>query len=199
MQNNINGFIKPIYEEAARCFKEDRLRGKNLIDEVINMTINEVPSKCQYLMSSVYNLMQKHTLADHYFADDVMHTKKLNEADIMSELKSKIIYDVPDKIEPHEIEKTMNRLITAGAIVFSVSGVVTIFISKIPKPISICVLLFGIFLFGAGKAIQSYQYNRNTDKVINSYLESVAKSIFQWVNSINDYYDNRINEIKREG
>ena len=62
-------------------------------------------------------------------------------------------------------------------------------------PVCIAVLIAGLMMF-----IGSSSNNKKNDihAIINEYFESIRKALFNWVETIELFYDQQIREIEKE-
>lgn len=175
--------------------KSNGISGELLIEKVTNMTVSKLTPESKMILSSAYNMMMKHTLAEDYFADSA-HKASFYSADILKELTQKFNFAVPNEISYEKSNTDVNKMIASGAVVV-VGGIVSITL-KSWLPIGIAAVIAGIMAFvlrnnGGASSV------KNIDGVINEYFASVKKSLLAWVDSIDAYYDKAVAEIKERG
>lgn len=175
--------------------KSNGVSGEQLIEKVTNMTVSKLTPESKMIMSSAYNMMMKHTLAEDYFADSV-HKAAFYGADILKELTQKFDFDVPNEINYKKGNIEINKVMTSGAVIV-VGGIVS-FTLKSWIPIGIATVIAGIMAFVLNNNISASSV-KDVDGVINEYYASVKKSLLVWVDSIDAYYDKAVAEIKERG
>lgn len=175
--------------------KSNGVSGEQLIEKVTNMTVSKLTPESKMIMSSAYNMMMKHTLAEDYFADSA-HKAAFYGADILKELTQKFDFDVPNEINYKKGNIEINKVMTSGAVIV-VGGIVS-FTLKSWIPIGIATVIAGIMAFVLNNNISASPV-KDVDGVINEYYASVKKSLLVWVDSIDVYYDKAVAEIKERG
>lgn len=175
--------------------KSNGVSGEQLIEKVTNMTVSKLTPESKMIMSSAYNMMMKHTLAEDYFADSA-HKAAFYGADILKELTQKFDFDVPNEINYKKGNIEINKVMTSGAVIV-VGGIVS-FTLKGWIPIGIATVIAGIMAFVLNNNISASPV-KDVDGVINEYYASVKKSLLVWVDSIDVYYDKAVAEIKERG
>ena len=85
-------------------------------------------------------------------------------------------------------------MIKAGIITI-IGGVISISLKK-ASPIIVAVVIAGIMTV----INKNKENNKKEDltALVKEYLESVKQSLLSWVDSIAEYYDERVNELKKE-
>ena len=166
---------------------------KKIIDDCIMYTISKFTPESKMLLSSVYNMLMERTLKEEFFTNS--HNKALfYEMNIFKELNEKFNFEIPSKIEYEESERKINEWIKAGIITI-IGGVISISLKK-ASPIIVAVVIAGIMTV----INKNKENNKKEDltALVKEYLESVKQSLLSWVDSIAEYYDERVNELKKE-
>ena len=166
---------------------------KKIIDDCIMYTISKFTPESKMLLSSVYNMLMERTLKEEFFTNS--HNKaSFYEMNIFKELNEKFNFEIPSKIEYEESERKINEWIKAGIITI-IGGVISISLKK-ASPIIVAVVIAGIMTV----INKNKENNKKEDltALVKEYLESVKQSILSWVDSIAEYYDERVNELKKE-
>lgn len=166
---------------------------KKIIDDCIMYTISKFTPESKMLLSSVYNMLMERTLKEEFFTNS--HNKaSFYEMNIFKELKEKFNFEIHSKIEYEESERKINEWIKAGIITI-IGGVISISLKK-ASPIIAAVVIAGIMTV----INKNKENNKKEDltALVKEYLESVKQSILSWVDSIAEYYDERVNELKKE-
>lgn len=166
---------------------------KKIIDDCIMYTVSKFTPESRMLLSSVYNMLMERTLKEEFFTNS--HNKaSFYEMNIFKELNEKFNFEIPSKIEYEESERKINEWIKAGIITI-IGGVISISLKK-ASPIIVAVVIAGIITV----INKNKENNKKEDltALVKEYLESVKQSILSWVDSIAEYYDERVNELKKE-
>lgn len=166
---------------------------KKIIDDCIMYTISKFTPESKMLLSSVYNMLMERTLKEEFFTNS--HNKaSFYEMNIFKELKEKFNFEIHSKIEYEESERKINEWIKAGIITI-IGGVISISLKK-ASPIIVAVVIAGIMTV----INKNKENNKKEDltALVKEYLENVKQSILSWVDSIAEYYDERVNELKKE-
>lgn len=194
LESYVDKIIDGLKKDTAKA-KNNGVSGEKLIEKVTNMTVSKLTPESKMILSSAYNMMMEHTLAEDYFADS-SHKAAFYSADILKELTKKFDFTVPSEINYEKSNTEVNKMIASGAVVI-VGGIVS-FTLKSWIPIGIAAVIAGIMAFvlknnGGASSVS------NVDTVINEYYASVRKSLLTWVDSIDTYYDKAVAEIKERG
>ena len=166
---------------------------KKIIDDCIMYTVSKFTPESKMLLSSVYNILMERTLKEEFFTNS--HNKaSFYEMNIFKELNEKFNFEIPSKIEYEESERKINEWIKAGIITI-IGGVISISLKK-ASPIIVAVVIAGIMTV----INKNKENNKKEDltALVKEYLESVKQSLLSWVDSIAEYYDERVNELKKE-
>ena len=194
LETYVDKLIEGLKKETAKA-KSNGVPGEQLIEKVTNMTVSKLTPESKMILSSAYNMMMTHTLAEEYFTDSA-HKADLYGADILTELTKKFDFAVPSEINYEKSNSEVNKMMASGAVVV-VGGIVSITL-KSWIPIGIAAVIAGIMAFvlknnGGSSSVS------NIDTVINEYYASVKKSLLAWVDSVDNYYDKAVAEIKERG
>ncbi|TXJ46426.1 hypothetical protein EPJ70_01640 [Brachyspira aalborgi] len=170
-----------------------RIPKKQVIDDIIKTTVNKFTPESKIIITKVYNLMADRTLAEPMF-QNANNGAAFYKMDVERELKEKFNFEIPSKIEYEESERKINEWIKAGIITI-IGGVISISLKK-ASPIIVAVVIAGIMTV----INKNKENNKKEDltALVKEYLESVKQSLLSWVDSIAEYYDERVNELKKE-
>ena len=166
---------------------------KKIIDDCIMYTVSKFTPESKMLLSSVYNMLMERTLKEEFFTNS--HNKaSFYEMNIFKELNEKFNFEIPSKIEYEESERKINEWIAAGIITI-IGGVISISLKK-ASPIIVAVIIAGIMTV----INKNKENNKKEDltALVKEYLESVKQSLLSWVDSIAEYYDKRVEELKSQ-
>lgn len=194
LESYVDKLIEGLKKDTAKA-KSNGVSGDQLIEKVTNMTVSKLTPESKMILSSAYNMMMAHTLAEDYFADST-HKAAFYSADILKELTKKFDFTVPSEINYEKSNTEVNKMMASGAIVV-VGGIVS-FTLKSWIPIGIAAVIAGIMAFVL-KSNGGSSSASNIDTVINEYYATVRKSLLAWVDSIDAYYDKAVVEIKERG
>ena len=166
---------------------------KKIIDDCIMYTVSKFTPESRMLLSSVYNMLMERTLKEEFFTNS--HNKaSFYEMNIFKELNEKFNFEIPSKIEYEEKENKIN-IWFVDVVITVIGGVISISLKK-ASPIIVAVVIAGIMTV----INKNKENNKKEDltALVKEYLESVKQSILSWVDSIAEYYDERVNELKKE-
>ena len=184
----IDNIIKDIKTDIERDIKLG-ISNKQLIDNLINLTVNKFTPESKIILASIYDMLKENTLSSDKYAQ-VKNKAAFYKINILKELNEKFNFEVPDYIDYKESSKLINKWTESGAVVIA-GGVVSITLNTL-IPIGIGTIIAGIMAFVLKDE------SKSMNETINEYLESIKKSILLWIESIERYYDQRIEELERE-
>ena len=148
-------------------------------------------------MSSVYKMLSRETLSEEIF-QNTENKAAFYQMNILNELNTRFVFEVPDKIDYSESKNELDKWIKGGSVAVVVTGgVVSIkFKSFVPFGISLAIALVAIMGLIVYNKSQSSN-KTNIDSLISEYLSSVQISLMEWIESIESYYDERIEVLKK--
>lgn len=155
--------------------------------------VSKFTPESKMLISSVYNMLMERTLKEEFFTNS--HNKaSFYEMNIFKELNEKFNFEIPSKIEYKEKGNKIN-IWFVDVVITVIGGVISISLKK-ASPIIVAVVIVGIMTV----INKNKENNKKEDltALVKEYLESVKQSILSWVDSIAEYYDERVNELKKE-
>ena len=121
IEQYINKISEGIYQEAKK-FIQSGMSDQQIIDKVISIAVKKFTPESKMVMSSVYNMMMEHTLANPIF-QNAQNKAAFYERDILKELNSKFLFDVPKYIDYEEskaeIKKSAIQYVIGAIIVFA--------------------------------------------------------------------------------
>ena len=166
---------------------------KHVMDDIIKTTINKFTLESKIIITKVYNLMADRTLAEAMF-QNANNGAAFYKMDVEEELNEKFNFEIPSKIEYEEKGNKIN-IWFVDVVITIIGGVISISIKK-ASPIIVAVVIVGIMTV----INKNKENNKKEDltALVKEYLESVKQSILSWVDSIAEYYDERVNELKKE-
>lgn len=189
IEEYIDKIISDIYAYIGQYINSKMYKKQIIIEMIINRFVPESKT----ILASVYHMMENKTLQETVFTD-VSNKAAFYKMNIQKELNEKFNFEIPSKIEYEESERKINELIKVGIITI-IGGVISISLKK-ASPIIVAVVIAGIMAV----INKNKENNKKEDltALVKEYLESVKQSILSWVDSIAEYYDERVNELKKE-
>ena len=196
----IEKYIKKIMNDLANDAKESIASGmtdKEVIDRITKVTVNKVTPESKMVMSSVYKMLSRETLSEEIF-QNTENKAAFYQMNILNELNNRFVFEVPDKIDYSESKNELDKWIKGGSVAVVVAGgVVSIkFKSFVPFGISLAIALaaiMGLIVYNKSQCSNK----TNIDSLISEYLSSVQTSLMAWIESIESYYDERIEVLKK--
>ncbi len=192
VEKYINKISEGIYKESQK-FIQNGMSDKKVIERVVNITVKKFTPESKMIISSVYNTMMEHTLAKPFF-QTAQNKAAFYERNILKDLNTKFLFDVPKDINYESSKKEINKWIAAGAIVI-VGGVIC-FPTKSLIPIDIAVVVAGVMLAVPEERLG--QDKQDISKLVQRYLNDVTKTMMEWLNTVQEYYDERVVELEKE-
>ncbi len=192
LEQYIDKIIKGIQIDANKNIKAG-ISDKQLIDKVINVTVNKFTPESKMILSSTYNMLMEHTLSSAKYVD-AEKKAAFYEMDILKELNGKFNFEVSKDIDYQESGKEINKWVKSGVVVI-VGGLISISLKSL-IPVGIAIVIAGIMALLLKHEPKSG--SKGIDAVISEYLMNVKQSVLLWINSIEKYYDNRVAQLERE-
>ncbi|MBO1869755.1 hypothetical protein J4O15_02020 [Lachnoanaerobaculum sp. Marseille-Q4761] len=192
IEQYINKISEGIYQEAKK-FIQSGMSDQQIIDKVISIAVKKFTPESKMVMSSVYNMMMEHTLANPIF-QNAQNKAVFYERDILKELNSKFLFDVPKYIDYEESKAEIKKWIAAGVIVI-VGGIISIPTNNL-IPIEIAIIVAGVMLFILNDLGKKTKHD--ISKLIKEYLHDVKKMMMEWLNTVQVYYDECVYELEKE-
>ena len=191
-QNIISYIDKLISELRVTAFSEAKT-GKNteqLIKEVIKITVNKLTPESKIILNKVYNALKNETLQKGIY-DNIHHKRAFYDKDILGLLNQKYRFEIPQNIDYQSCKTSITHLEKAGAI--CVAGGVVSFVVSSSIPICLAIVIAGLmFVSGSDKGGS----NDDAKNVIDNYLKNVKIAFLNWVESIEKFYDQQIQELE---
>ena len=192
IEQYINKISEGIYQEAKK-FIESGMSNQQIIDKVISIAVKKFTPESKMIMSSVYNMMIDHTLSNPIF-QNAQNKAVLYERDILKELNSKFLFNVPEYIDYEESKVEIKKLIASGVIVI-VGGVISITSNNLIT-IGIATIVAGVIFFIYNDWDKKTEYD--ISKLIKEYLYNVKETMLEWLNTVQVYYDECVYELEKE-
>lgn len=187
----IDGISAKILIEAQKCV-DNKMSNKQVIERTIQITVYKFTPESKMIMSSAYNMMMKHTLEKPEF-QTASNKAAFYQLNILNELNNKYVFDVPDHIDYQENKKEIAKWIAAGAIVVLAGGGISIQMEMM-IPIAMSVIIAGVMI---GYKMAEISKTQDVMPLIREYLGSVSETMMRWLDGIERYYDERVENLKR--
>lgn len=182
--------------QDAEYAKGNGTKPTDIIDRVTRQTINQMTPESKMLLSSAYNMMMKHTLADPHFQSP-QDKARFFEANILKRINAKFDFSIPSKIHYEEAQTTYQQLAAAGAVI-SVGGVISIVRSSW-LPMGIATILAAIMTCVLKANSTTSAPRSDVSKIIEEYLQKVQQSFMLWIDEIERFYDEEVERLKKAG
>lgn len=222
LEQRINELIENLRSDAKVKIHEG-MPDKQVIDYIINVTVNKVTAESKTLLSSIYYMLEDQTLEKSLYKN-AQNKAAFYERDIFTKLYNKFDFNVPDNIDDEESKNRVDKWIKAviyerdifkelkRKLDFNVSdiddeesknkinkwvkaGAIVVSGGIISIPLNNCIPL-GIAAVIAG--IMTYLSKTNIDCLIDEYLDKVKKFMILWINSIVKYYDDSVSKLEEK-
>lgn len=199
-KRKIEKYIKNIIDGLQRKAKESLDSGmsdKQVVERITKATVNIMTPESKMIMSSVYNMLLDETLSELQF-QSLERKTMLYQMNILKDLNSKFLFEIPDSIDYTESKKELDKLAKwSGGAVIVIGGTVSVKLKNVaPLSISLAIVLAAIM----GVIIYNKRQSKDKEKInyiITEYLSNVQTSLMAWIESVERYYDERIEEIKQ--
>lgn len=168
-----------------------KMSESEIIDRVIKDAVNRFTPKSKMMLSTVYDMLREKTFNEEFFKD-VSHQAAFYKINIMKELNEKFDFNIPSSIDYEESKIKIEDLIKSGVIIV-IGSAISISLKKI-IPIGVSVIIAGIMLLMLKN--KNISGNKDLKTVIDEYLRNVKESLLSWVDSVAEYYDERIEQLK---
>lgn len=191
VEKEIQDLVEKIKKSARKAISEG-ISDEQLIEKVVNVTVKKFTPKSKTLLSSVCNILVDETLSDERYLDP---KKKafLYEKDIVSEINSSFVFDMPSNVDYTKNKLDIEKLLISGAIVVS-GGLISIPV-KSAVPVAISIVVGAIMYY----ILMKYDKKRkHLYEAICEYLDTVGVTLLNWLDNVQEYYYERISEIEKE-
>ena len=172
---------------------------------IIELVSSELTINSQYILSDMLFDLRKATLHTDFFAD-VSRQNRFSEVNLRYEIMSKYQFTPNTTVNYEEASKTVQALKIGGA-TFVIGGAIEIgavlaaglsVSSLVPIPISILI----VASIGAALAdyhvLETAKNKKRLAHALNTYLEEVKKQFLKWFDDVEQYYNQRVEEIKQD-
>lgn len=196
-KEKIKNYIQKIIDSLMEDVKKSIAAGmsdKQVVERITKLTVNKFTPESKMLMSSVYNMMMDTTLTEEFFQTSENRTA-FYQMNILKDLNSKFVFKTPDKINYQERKIELDNWIKEGSVAAIVIGGVTSIKFKSFMPISLAVVFAAIM--GIIHNNSKKNRNSNINTIVLEYLNSVQESLLAWIDTIENYYDDQINQLKK--
>lgn len=187
--------LEKTLQNIQQCAEQNIKKGVSsydVINYITTLTVNKIAPESKLLMSSAYHMMMVRTLSDPFFSDP-QNKAAFYEENILREITSKFNFVVPAEINYEKDYSTLKSLSASGAIVI-VGGIISIKLTSW-IPVGCAVVLAGIMGFVVKSKCEST--NGDIKQLIDEYLQNVRQSFMLWIDAIESFYDDKVNELKK--
>lgn len=186
IENYIDKIIESLRKDARKSISSG-MSDKQVINKITITTVNKFTPESKMILSSTYNMLMEKTLAGSLYLN-AENKAAFYQLDILKDLNSKFVFDIPDKIDYQESKKEFDKWVKCGAVVV-VGGIVSIPLkSLIPIGIAVIIaVIMAIVLKDDNKVGKT-----DISAIIDNYLSDIKKSVFLWIESVEKYYDEKI-------
>lgn len=191
IENEINDSIEKIKKSAKKAIR-DGMSDEQLIEKVVNITVKKFTPKSKMLLSSICNILLEETLSDERYKD-LKNKAFLYEKDIISEISNCFIFEVPDNVTYTKSKVEAEKMLASGGIVIS-GGLISIAVNKM-FPVVISAIVAAVMYFALMKCDKQ---RKHIYEAICEYLDLVGVTLLQWLDNVQEYYCERIQEIEKE-
>lgn len=193
IEKYVDKVLGNIYSDVKRNV-EDGMRGREVIDATVRLTVNKITPESKMILSSTYNMLMERTLAGDLY-NNPQNKAAFYSADILKKLNSHFVFDVPDHIDYEESRSLLNKWTEAGIIV-AVGGGFSISMKKV-FPVIVAVALAGIMLFLLRNQPVSSR-KPDVEALVKEYLKNVKLSLLNWVDEVVTFYEDEIVKLEKE-
>ena len=188
IESMIDDLISELKNKAVKVMQVEKEPDK-IRKTIVNMAVNKITPKSKIILNKVYNMLKDDTFKRDFF---IQHKVAFYDRDILGQLSKKFNFETPETIDISSCGNKVNNWKKAGVV--CVAGGVVSFVVSSSVPVCIAVLIAGLMMF------VSSSNNKNNDilVIINEYFESIRTALFNWVESIELFYDQQIREIEKE-
>lgn len=187
IEEYIDKIIKNIKENSEKYLKKG-MSEKDVIDKVVSYTVNKMIPESKTLLSYVYNTMLERTFSKQIYKNEY-NKAEFYHMNIFNELNDKFNFEIEQNIN---YKKEINKYMKIGAIIV-IGSLISIPLHN-PIPIGIAVVIAGIMVFTLDNRHNS---KNNISYTIDEYLQNVKKALLNWINSIEKYYDEKVDEFEK--
>ena len=194
IRQHIDRLIKSLRTDA----RSSGLEGRALLDQTVRATVNRLTPESKMLLSGVYNILVKKTLAKQLYSIP-RNQAAFYELNILTELNEKFVFDIPAQIDYEESRAALNKWVGSGAVMV-VGGVISITMKTL-MPVGIAALIVAVMAILLRGGIFRRRGGAGRDSVaalLDAYFQNVTQSLCAWVDSIDAYYDEKIAELERK-
>ncbi|MCM1991320.1 hypothetical protein [Oceanirhabdus seepicola] len=192
LEKSIDKAINGIQEKANTISLEES-DCKVVLDKICNYTAQKLTIESKTILASIYTNLSQQTLKVDIFQNS-KNASAFYSRDIRSELSKKFTFEVPKEINYKEAKDTIKALEVSGAII--IVGSVVSFNMKMIIPVAISVIIAGIMGFVISNK-SSIGSKEKCSEVIDKYLIEVKRQMMVWIDDIVKYYDNCVEEVKK--
>lgn len=193
IEDEVEQLLDSIRKETNNLISD----GKSLTETIryaSQLTASKIAPESKMLILSAYNMMMDRTLSDPYFRDPLKKAA-LYELNIRKQITDKFIFSVPPEINTRDIDVSIKKIIATGTVTVVAGGIISIAFSS-AIPVCIAIIVTGIMTLLINSKHSIILTKDKARNLINDYLEKCRSSFMLWIEAIENFYDERIEEIK---
>ena len=191
VETYIDSIISELHTSIER-YVSNGMKGQDLIDSTIKVTVNKITPESKMIMSSVYDMLSEKTLAQEIYQNP-LNKASFYEKNLHKVLSENLLFEVPNHIDYTKSEQLFNHWVASGAVVVA-GGVVSIVMNS-AIPVIIAIVLAGIMLVLLKK--KPVSGGLDVSEQIDEYLKDVAASLKLWITEIEKRYDAEVEELEK--
>lgn len=165
IQEYVEKILKSIYSSVKKDI-ESGMSNQDVIDSTVNLTVNKLTPESKMILSSVYNMLMKKTLARPLY-QNAQNKAAFYARDILKDLNEKFSFEIPAHIDYEESKSLINKWTATGAIGVG-GGIVSITMKK-AIPVVISVIIAGVMWYLLRKKNTS-ENRQDINDLIKEYL-----------------------------
>ena len=195
IERHIDGVLSDIRKRVEEL--SDDMDEKQRLYQVADITVSKMTPESKMMLSGICKQLTAATLRKPLYSDPKIKAAFYQE-DIPRQITESFDFSVPSHIDFDEIDVQMKKLAASGAVVIGASGIISISIKSL-KPLVIGGTLVGVAAVIAAIWLSMYKNKKRdeADVLIDQYLMNIKKSLMSWIKSIEEFYDQKVNDFER--
>jgi hypothetical protein len=162
-------------------------------ESICDYVTNTLAAESKSLLSTLYSKMSDATLSEPLFSD-VSNANKFYSLDLRSLIYEKYIFSVEDKIDYKLANERLIALSSATGTI-ALGAVLTTALSS-PIVIPIAIVVAGALYFLMTDTIKK-QNKEAFSKSVRAYVDSLKEQFIIWLENIEKYYNEKVEELKK--
>lgn len=194
VKQNIIKYIENLISELRlRVINKAKtgIDSEQIVKNTVKLTVNKLTPESKIILNRVYDAMKSETLKKSIY-DNIQHKRAFYDKDILGSLNRKFRFEIPQDIDYKSCSEKINNLQKAGAI--CIAGGVVSFVISSSIPVFLAIVIAGLMVFTSRNKVDS---NIDIINVIDNYLTSVERALVSWVESIEKFFDQQVQELEK--